>query len=104
MSCYKLLLSLVFEDSSPTKDGGNDLGGVLEGWALVLASFSTLAVFDLIIIMSWLLRGFATERYLQASALSHSVLSILMDRAWAVQQLAEVTIIGALGLSITGVD
>ena len=54
-SGYKLLLLLIFGDSSRTKDGGNDLGGVLVGWALVLASFSTLTVFGLIIITSWLL-------------------------------------------------
>ena len=36
-SGYKLLLSLVFRDSSPTKDGGNGLSGVLVCWALVLA-------------------------------------------------------------------
>ena len=52
---YKLLLPLVFRDSSPTKDGGNGLGGVLVGWALVLASFSTLTIFGLIIITPWLL-------------------------------------------------
>ena len=69
-SGYKLLLLLVFGNSSPTKDGGNGLGGVLVGWGLVLALFSTLTVFSLIIIMPWLLQGFATERCLQASALS----------------------------------
>jgi hypothetical protein len=55
MSGYKLLLPLVFGDSSPTKDGGNGLGGVLVGRSLVLASFSVLTVFGLIIVMSWLL-------------------------------------------------
>ena len=35
-SGYKLLLLLVFRDSSPTKDGSDGLGGVLVGWALVL--------------------------------------------------------------------
>ena len=52
---YKLLLLFVFRDSFPTKDGGNGLGGVLVGWALVLASFSTLTVFGLIDVMPWLL-------------------------------------------------
>ena len=52
---YKLVLPLVFRDSSPTKDGGNGLGGVLVGWALVLASFSALTIFGLIIFMPWLL-------------------------------------------------
>ena len=54
-SSYKLLLLLVFRDSSPTKDGGNGLGGVLVCWALVLASFFALTVFGLIIVMLWLL-------------------------------------------------
>ena len=53
---YKLLLLLVFEDSSPTKDGGNNLGGVLVGGALVLTSFSALTIFGLIIVTPWLLR------------------------------------------------
>ena len=52
---YKLLLPLVFRDSSPTKDGGDGLGGVLVGWALVLASFSALTVFGLIVVTQWLL-------------------------------------------------
>ena len=52
---YKLVLPLVFRDSSPTKDGGNGLGGVLVGWALVLASFSALTVFGLIVVTQWLL-------------------------------------------------
>jgi hypothetical protein len=52
---YKLLLPLVFGDSSPTKDGSNGLGGVLVGGSLVLASFSILTVFGLIVIMPWLL-------------------------------------------------
>ena len=54
-SSYKLLLSLVFRDSSPTKDGGNSIGGVLVCWALVLASFSSLTVLGLIIVVPWLL-------------------------------------------------
>ena len=54
-SGYKLLLALVVRDSSPTKDGGDGLGGVLVGWALVLASFSTLTIFGLIVFMLWLL-------------------------------------------------
>ena len=54
-SSYKLLLPLVFRDSSPTKEGGNGLGGVLVGGALVLASFSALTVFSLIIVTPWLL-------------------------------------------------
>ena len=49
-SSYKLLLPLVFGDSSPTKDGGNNLGGVLVGGALVLALFSALIVFGLIVV------------------------------------------------------
>ena len=53
-SGYKLLLPLVFGDSS-TKDGGNSLGGVLVGGALVLASFSALTVFGLIVVTPWLL-------------------------------------------------
>ena len=52
---YKLLLLLVFRDSSPTKDGGDCLGGVLVCWALVLASFSTLTVLGLIVVTPWLL-------------------------------------------------
>ena len=55
-SGYKLLLPLVFGNSSPTKDGVDGLGGVLVGWALVLASFSTLTIFGLIIITPWLLQ------------------------------------------------
>ena len=55
MSGYKLLLPLVFRDSSPTKDGGDGLGGVLVGWALVLALVSVLTIFGLIIFMPWLL-------------------------------------------------
>ena len=54
-SGYKLLLTLVFRDSSPTKDGGDSLGRVLVGWALVLASFSTLTIFGLIIVTPWFL-------------------------------------------------
>ena len=54
-SGYKLLLPLVFEDSSATKNGGDGLGGVLVCWALVLASFSALTVFSLIAVTSWLL-------------------------------------------------
>ena len=54
-SSYKLLLPLVFRDSSPTKDGGDGLDGVLVGSALVLASFSALTIFSLIIITSWLI-------------------------------------------------
>ena len=54
-SGYKLLLPLVFRDSSPTKDGGDGLGGVLVGWALVLDSFFALTVFSFITVTSWLL-------------------------------------------------
>ena len=54
-SSYKLLLPLVFRDNSQTKDGGDGLGGVLVGWALVLASFFALTIFGLIIITLWLL-------------------------------------------------
>ena len=32
------------------------------------------------------------------------MLGILVDRAWAVQQLVEVSVIGALGTGIDGVD
>ena len=55
VSGYKLLLPLVFGDSSPTKDGGDGFGGVLVGGTLVLASFSALTIFSLIIITSWLI-------------------------------------------------
>ena len=55
MLSYKLLLPLVFRDSSPTKYGGDGHGGVLVGWALILASFSALTVFDLIVFTLWLL-------------------------------------------------
>jgi hypothetical protein len=55
MPGYKLLLPLIFRDNSATKDGGNGLDGVLVGGSLVLASFSVLTVFGLIIVMSWLL-------------------------------------------------
>ena len=54
-SGYKLLLLLVFRDSSPTKDSGDGPGGVLVGWALALASFSALTIFGLIIVTPWLL-------------------------------------------------
>ena len=52
---YKFLLQLVFRDSSPTKEGGDDLGGFLVGWASVLASFFALTIFGLIIVMLCLL-------------------------------------------------
>ena len=52
---YELLLSLVFGDNPPTKDGSNGLSGILVCRALVLASLSTLTIFGLIIIASLLL-------------------------------------------------
>ena len=55
VSDYELLLSLVFGDSPPTKDGSNGLGGILVCRALVLASLSTMTVFSLIVVAPLLL-------------------------------------------------
>jgi flagellar biogenesis protein FliO len=104
MSGYKLLLTLPLEDGSPTKDSGNGLGGVLVGRALALVSISALAVFGLVIIALWPFRRFTAEGFVQASALSHGVLSVLVDRTWTVHELGIVGVVGALSAGIDSVD
>jgi hypothetical protein len=98
---YQLLFPLVLGDSSGVEDGGDSLGEVLEDWAL--AWVSTLVIIG-IIIATRLLGCLASKRGLQTSALPHGVLSVFVDRAWAVHELSEVGFIGALGADIGGVD
>ena len=58
---YKLLLTLVIGDGSPTEDSGDGLGGVLVDKALALVLIFALAVFSFIIVASWSFRWFTAK-------------------------------------------
>jgi hypothetical protein len=64
---------------------------------------STLVVIIVIIAMQ-LLGRLTTKRRLQASAHSHGVLGVLVDRTRAIHELGEVSFIGAFGANVGGVD
>jgi hypothetical protein len=69
----------------------------------MLALVSTLVVI-IVIVATQLLGRLATKRRLQASALPHSVLGVLVDRTRAIHELGEVSFIGAFGANVGGVD
>ena len=49
-------------------------------------------------------RWFTMECFVQASALPHGVLGVLVDRTWAVHVLGVVGFIGALSVGVDDVD
>jgi hypothetical protein len=63
-----------------------------------------LAVFSLVIIVPWPFRWFAMERFVQASALSHGVLSVLVDRTQTIHELGIVGIVGAPSAGVDSID
>ena len=59
-----------------------------------------MVICGLIIVAPWLLGWFAAECFVQASALSHGVLGILMNRTRIVHELGIVGIVGALSVGV----
>ena len=101
---YKLPLMLVLKDGSPTEDSGGGLGGILVGRALSLVSISALAIFGLVIIGPLPFRWFTAECLVQASALPHGVLGILVGRTQTIHELGIVGVISALSVGVDGID
>ena len=88
----ELPFSSALDGGEATEDGGDNLVVILEG--IVIASRWSAASGTIIVVVVWL---FGLEFLSQAEAILHLMLGVLVERAWAIEDLLVLLIVVTLG-------